>query len=180
MTTATKRPNLLVSLLLLVVAIAVGAHVSAIPLLLTKAGTATILLFVYGYFAVRIVTPLRIGATGLRAVVGLALGAATLYVTWAIRIPAFSGWDVPFTADPKLILDAIALRSESMSVSRGFGAGTTADGPSWLMLGTYLTEAFFFVGVMTLCSLLSGPDAPEEAGAGEDDEAAEGSARTAA
>lgn len=159
-TTETKRPSILVSLILLVVAIAVGAHVSAIPLLLFKAGVATVLVFVYGYFAVRIIGAMQIGAAGARVFIGLLLGAATLYMTWAIRIPAFSGWDVPFTLNPQLIYDAILQRSGSMQVSRGFGHGTSAEGPSWLMLGTYIAEAVFFLAGMVLGALLSDPTTP--------------------
>ncbi len=158
MSTQTKRPNILVSLILLLGTIAIGAHISGIPLLLAKAGGASVLFVLYGYFAVRIVTAMQIGSTGTRAVVGLVLGTATMYVMWAIRIPAFSAWEVPFTADPKLILDAINQRASSMEVTKSFGAGTSTEGPSWLMLGTYMVEAFFFVGIMVLCSILSSPD----------------------
>ena len=174
MSTETKLPNILVSLVLLVVTIAVGAHISGVPLLIAKAGVAPVLFLAYGYFAVRIVTPMQIGSKGTRAFVGVLLGAATMYMTWAIRIPAFSGWETSFTADPQLLYSAVMDRAGSMEISKGFGAGTSADGPGWLLLATYGAEAFFFVGVMVLCSMLSGPDAEKA------EEGAEEPARKAA
>jgi len=168
MSTQSRRPNSFVSLVLLASTIVIGAHISAIPLLLAKAGVAPLLFLANGYFAVRIVTPLKIGSNGARAAVGLLLGAATMYMTWAIRIPVYSGWETPLTADPKLIFGAIMERAGSMDISKGLGAGTSTEGPSWLMLGTYMVEAVLFVGVMVLCSMLSGPDAKKPGEGAED------------
>ena len=153
----TTRPRPLRSFVFLLVVIAVGAHVSGIPLLIAKAGIAVILFFSYGYFAVRLVTPLRIESTRVRLFAGLLLGALTMYLTWAIRIPAFSGWETPFVANPGVLFEAILERANNMEVSRGFGRGTSSSGPSWLMLGTYIAEAFFLVGSMVLGALLSDP-----------------------
>ena len=158
----TPRPHNLRNLLFLIVVIAVGAHISGIPLLLAKAGIAVILFFAYGYFAVRLVTPMRIGSSGVRAFAGLLLGAGTMYLTWAIRIPAFSAWETPFVANPALVFEAILERANNMEVTRGFGRGTSSSGPSWLMLGTYITEAIFLVGSMVLGALLSDPPTAAE------------------
>lgn len=159
----TKVHNPLVSVLFLAVAIVVGAHISGLPLLIFKAGNATLLVLVYGYFAVRIVSGLGIAYAGTRKFVGLLLGLATVYATWAVRIPAFSGWETAFSADPALIYSAILERAGSMEVSKGFGHGTSTDGPSWLMLGTYGLEALAFVGVMTLGALLASPETKQDA-----------------
>jgi len=181
MSTEAKRPNPFVSLLLLIVAVAVGAHLSGIPLLLTKAFVAVVLVAIYGYFAVRVVTPLGIESTRTRGVIGLVLGVATLCLTWAVRIPAFSGWETAFTASPQAVYDAVVERAGSMEVSKGFGAGTSTEGPSWLMLGTYILEGLAFVGVMTLGALLSGPDKPKATDAEDADGAdSDGSTREAA
>ncbi|MFT4543255.1 MAG: hypothetical protein ACI835_005724 [Planctomycetota bacterium] len=161
MSKKTNRPTALLSLGFLLVAIVVGAHISGIPLLLTKAGIATVLVFVYGYFAVRIVGELSIGSSHFRLLTGLTLGLATTYLTWAIRIPAFSGWDVAFSADPASIYAAVLDRASSMEISKGFGYGTETEGPSWLMLGTYILEALAFVGVMTLAAWPFSPEQDE-------------------
>lgn len=160
MPSETPRPHTLRSLLLLIVVIAVGAHISGIPLLLAKAGIAPVLCLAYGYFAVRLVTPMRIGSAGVRAFAGLLLGVGTMYLTWAIRIPAFSGWETPFVAHPEVVFEAILERAKHMEVTRGFGGGTSTSGPSWLLLGTYIAEAFFLIGAMVLGALLSDPPKP--------------------
>jgi len=158
MSESEARPSIFWAVLFLLLTIAVGAHLSAIPLIMVKIAVAVVLAAIYAFFAVRIVGAMRISAKGLRAIVGLLLAVATLYATWAIRIPAFSGWETAFTADPVLILDAIVDRANSMQVSRGFGHGTTTEGPSWLMLGTYAFEALAICGIMTLGALLAFPD----------------------
>jgi len=158
MTAEAKRPNILISLALLLVIVLVGAYVSNLPLLIAKAGVATLLFFLYGYCAVRIVSSLQIESSAARKAVGLILGVATVYLTWALRLPVFSGWQVAFTLDPSLLYQGIMERASAIEISKGFGHGTTTEGPSWLMRGTYLVEAVAFAGVMVLCAWLSAPD----------------------
>ena len=175
MTEQAKRPNILIAILLLAAAIAGGAHLSAIPLFFVKVVVSVLLVAFYAFFGYRIVNAMQIGASGPRAFVGLVLAALTLYATWAIRIPAFSGWETAFTANPGAILDAIVDRAGSLRVTKAFGAGTSADGPSWLILGTYIVEALAFVGIMTLGAMLAGPAKPKQK-----DDAVEQEARQAA
>ena len=158
MTETTKRPNILWAALFLLITIAVGAHLSAIPLFIVKIVVAMVVIGFYAFFAVRIVSALRIKSAGVRAIVGLLLATGTVYATWAVRIPAFSGWETAFTADPALVLDAIVERANSMQITGALGHGTTADGPSWLLLGTYILEALATVALILLGSLFAFPE----------------------
>lgn len=158
MTETAKRPNVLWAALFLLITIAVGAHLSAIPLFLIKIVVAMVVIGFYAIFAVRIVSALQIKSAGVRAMVGLLLAAGTMYATWAVRIPAFSGWETAFTADPAMVLDAIVERANSMQVTGALGHGTTADGPSWLLLGTYILEALATVALIVLGSLFAFPE----------------------
>ncbi|MFT7169175.1 MAG: hypothetical protein ACI80K_002313 [Paracoccaceae bacterium] len=158
MTSEAKRPNPIQPLLVLLAVILVGAYISLVPLVMVKMGGAALLVLVYGFFAASIVDSMGIASTSVRKMVGLVLGVATVYLTWVIRLPVFAGWDVALTFDPALILEGVKERASAMQLSSGFGHGTTTEGPSWLLLGTYIGEAFAFVGAMFLAAWLSGPD----------------------
>lgn len=161
MSETKKAPSSLLSIVFLAVAIAIGAHVSAVPLMIVKIAVAVLLVAVYTFFAYRVVNSMQIGATGARTFVGLILALVTVYATWAVRIPAFSGWDTAFTADPAAIWAAVLDRASSMQITKAFGAGTSTEGPSWLLLGTYAVEALAFVFMMTLGAVLAGPAKPK-------------------
>ena len=167
MSDTAKRPNLLYTLLILIGLILGGAYVSSVPFAMVKVAGATLLFFLYGLCAARFVEFLQVSSSGARKMIGLMFGVLVVYLTWAVRLPVFSDWEVAFTFDPNLLLDGINERASSMQLTSGYGQGTTAEGPSWLLLGMYIFEAVSFVGGMFLAAWLSAPDkkedAPEEA-----------------
>jgi len=163
MSDIAKRPNLLFTLLILIGLILGGAYVSSVPFAMVKVAGATLLFFLYGFCAARFVGSLQIHSAGVRKMIGLVLGLMTVYLTWAVRLPVFSDWEVAFTFDPSLLLNGIQERASSMQLSSGMGHGTTTEGPSWLLLGTYIFEALAFVGAMYLAAWLSAPDKAEDA-----------------
>lgn len=149
--------------------IAGGAHLSGVPFVMLKVVVAVGLVFGYGVCTVMTVSALRIESGGVRKLLGLVGGVAVVYLTWAVRIPAFSGWETSFDADPVALWNAILERSGSMELSRSVGSGTTAAGPSWLLMSLYFLEAGAFLLTVWGLAALSSPDKPEAEA--DDDEA---------
>ncbi len=158
MSDSPKRPNFLISTITLFGVIMAGAYISSVPLFLVKVAGATLLVFVYAYCGSRIVESFAIGSAGARKALGLILGVGCVYLTWVIRLPVFSGWETALTFNPSSILGGIEERAGSMQMSGGFGNGTTTEGPSWLLLGTYIVEALAITLMMYLAAWLSAPD----------------------